>query len=102
MNRPIHVACWKGDVATVRTHLENGIDVNIRSLQGGWMPLHFATLWGRVDVVKLLLEYNADCDIETEQGYKPLDILSIDLSDMEGVPININGYNEIRDLLNPQ
>jgi ankyrin repeat protein len=51
--------------------LEKGANANARDDYGG-MPLHVATAWGRVDIVKLLIKKGVDVDVKNNSGLTPL------------------------------
>jgi len=69
-NRPIHLACFRGNLADVIALLEGGADVNaVGDL--GCTPLHEAAGQGHIDVVKLLLEKGASPSIRDEFGNTP-------------------------------
>ncbi|MXW65173.1 MAG: hypothetical protein F4Y00_01730 [Bacteroidetes bacterium SB0662_bin_6] len=66
---PIHTAIREGDIETVRTLIDIGVDINekvgrnfaIRSHRG-FTPLHMATTYGETEIIKLLIEKGADVD----------------------------------------
>jgi hypothetical protein len=64
---PLLAAVWTDNYKMVQFLLENGADVN--SLGRGWeTALGFASWIGKEDVVKLLLEYDADVDLGFEDS----------------------------------
>ena len=70
----LHWAALKGDVATCRTLLEGGADVNARSIVQQNTPLH--EVWnggGQPQVARLLVSYGADVNaVERFYGMTPL------------------------------
>jgi hypothetical protein len=51
--------------------LERGMDVNARR-NDHETPLHVASYFGRLEIVRLLLDHGADANVETKQGLKLL------------------------------
>ena len=51
--------------------LERGVDVNTRR-KGNFTPLHVACHFGKLEIVRLLLDHGADANAETEHGLKLL------------------------------
>jgi ankyrin repeat protein len=62
-----------GDTARVIEFLKHGADVNARDKYGS-TPLHWATYYGHVEVVRLLLELGADPTVRNNDGKSPLDV----------------------------
>ena len=60
-------AAEKGSYEVVKVLLEHGANCNWKKLDGT-TPLYFATVQGKVDVMKLLLEYKADVFASTTLG----------------------------------
>jgi ankyrin repeat protein len=50
------------DGSVLRLLLEHGADIHAQSL-GGWIPLHWASFNGALEVVRLLLELGADIEV---------------------------------------
>lgn len=67
----LHVAAHNGDVATAKTLLDGGSDVNARE---AWdeTPLHFAARRGSAEICSLLLNAGADVNASNEAGATPL------------------------------
>ena len=38
----------------------------------GWVPLLWAIYWNNIDIVKLLIEYGADVNVQNKNGTSPL------------------------------
>ena len=72
---PLHEACKEGCLENAKLLLENGANVNALTARGN-TPLMF--LANRDDhdpkFVKLLLKYNAKCDIENNNSMRAIDI----------------------------
>lgn len=56
----------------VKSLLKKGADVNIRDKEKSDTPLIIAALHGRVDIVQLLLEYDANVNTKQEDGMTAL------------------------------
>jgi ankyrin repeat protein len=62
----------QGGVRVAKILLERGADVNTRR-KNDWTPLHFASYFGNVEIVRLLLDHGANLDAATgNMGEKPL------------------------------
>ena len=66
-NRPLHLACYRGNIADVIALVEGGADVNASGDLGS-NPLHEAVAQGHVDVIKYLLERGASPNLANEFG----------------------------------
>lgn len=62
----------RGDINTVRQLLETGIGANFS--MNGTTPLHMATEKGYSNIVKLLIENNANLLAQNANGQTPLDV----------------------------
>lgn len=63
---PIVLSTLAGNIENIKLLLENGAQLNTNVF--GIFPLHFACAMNRIDIVKLLLEYNANTNIKNEEG----------------------------------
>ncbi|XP_077399815.1 ankyrin repeat and sterile alpha motif domain-containing protein 1B isoform X5 [Vanacampus margaritifer] len=70
---PLHLAARNGHRSTAQTLLEAGMDVNCVTENGS--ALHEAALFGKMDVVRLLLDSGIDTHLRDSQGRTALDIL---------------------------
>lgn len=85
-NRPIHLACYRGNMADLVALVEGGADVNAAGDLGS-TPLHEAAEEGHIDVVKFLLEKGAARHIKNEFGNTASDAATL------------RGWDEIAKLL---
>jgi ankyrin repeat protein len=68
---PLHWAAMIGHVDIARLLLQNGANVNARSI-GGNTPLHWAAYQGNVDILHLLVENGADLEAQDTDGWRAL------------------------------
>ncbi|MEH6462280.1 ankyrin repeat domain-containing protein [Chitinimonas sp. JJ19] len=78
-NRPIHVACVRGDISEINALLDGGADVNVVG-EFGNTPLHEAVGQGHCDVVRLLLDAGALFTLKND-----FDETALDLALMKGL-----------------
>ncbi len=55
--------------------LDHGADVSLWA--EGWTPLHNAVLFGKTEIVKVLLANGADVNSKTNEGKTPSDLARI-------------------------
>jgi len=67
----LHAAVEEGSIDTVKSLLEQGVDINARDASNK-TPLHRAAAKGNFDVVRLLIEQGAEVDPCDELGRTPL------------------------------
>ena len=72
----LHLAARDGNVERVQEIIEgrNGqVKVSINTQNAiGQTPIHLAAKWGRLDVIKFLIEAGADLEIKDRKGRTPL------------------------------
>lgn len=68
----LHLAARQGYIETVEALLEAGADVNALSAGDKTSPLLIATINGRFDLGKVLLDHGADPNLASEAGATPL------------------------------
>jgi uncharacterized protein len=71
-DRPLHVACVRGDLEEVEALVEGGADVNAPGEHGN-TPLHEAVSQAHKEVIKYLLERGAIRSSTNEFGETPSD-----------------------------
>ncbi|VEN34928.1 unnamed protein product [Callosobruchus maculatus] len=72
---PLHLASRNGHRAVVEVLLRAGFGVNMRTKAG--TALHEAALYGKADVVRVLLEHGADTAARDSQGRTVFDLLGM-------------------------
>ncbi|XP_041833007.1 ankyrin repeat and sterile alpha motif domain-containing protein 1B isoform X2 [Melanotaenia boesemani] len=73
LHSPLHLAARNGHHSTIQTLLEAGMDVNCVTENGS--ALHEAALFGKMDVVRLLLDSGINTSLRDSQGRTALEIL---------------------------
>jgi hypothetical protein len=68
---PLHYAAYNGHVEISRLLLQNGAEVNVKSISGS-TPLHYAAYNGHVDILHLLVENGADLEAQNNGGERAL------------------------------
>jgi ankyrin repeat protein len=71
----LHTAAEEGNVDTVKSLLELGVDIDARDASN-WTPLHEAAAKSKIDVVRLLIERHAEVDSRENGGWTPLHLSS--------------------------
>ncbi|PIA32909.1 hypothetical protein AQUCO_04300094v1 [Aquilegia coerulea] len=78
-----------GSEPCVRLLASAGADVNHKEIRGGLTALHMAAGYVRPGVVKTLLEFDADPEVEDDKGRTPLDLArEVLLSTPKGNPMH--------------
>lgn len=67
----LHLAAKRGDQAIVRTLIDAGAEVNVKSATGQTL-LHEAVIGGSVDVVRSVLGYGVDLEARNNDNKTPL------------------------------
>ena len=66
-------AIAEGNQETVRSLIQDGVDINTRDLVG-WTPLMVAAAQGSISTVQILIEAGADINAKTREGQTALNI----------------------------
>ncbi len=64
----IHTAIVSGNLEAVQQHIAAGSDINIKDPFGGSSPLISATVFGKEDIAKALIDAGADLNIQNNDG----------------------------------
>ncbi len=64
----LHTAVLKNDIKAVKQHIAAKSDLNIKESFGGSTPLISATLFGRKEIAKLLIDAGANLNIQNNEG----------------------------------
>jgi len=73
----LSLACLHGNIVAARKLLKAGANPNRVALSTGTTPLHDAVAGGHHDVLKLLLQFNADQTVRDEAGKTPLHVCCV-------------------------
>lgn len=77
----------EGDVEAIRSSLDNNAGLANARLWQGWTLLHCAALIGDTGTVELLIEHNADVNVQSNDGQSPLHCAAAcGYSHFEGLP----------------
>jgi Ankyrin repeats (3 copies) len=75
-NTPLDYASRSGhrnDARVARLLIAHGADPNSRESSRGFTPLHRASRFGRIEIVRLLIEHGANVEAKDDEGRTPLD-----------------------------
>lgn len=64
----LHTAVLKNDIKAVKEHIKSKSDLNIKEPMGGSTPLISASLFGKTEIAKLLINAGANLDIQNNDG----------------------------------
>jgi ankyrin repeat protein len=70
----VHDAAKNGDLAKVKEILSKNPELITTQNEDGKTPLHLATGWGRIDVMKYLISLKVDLNIKNKDGGTPLHV----------------------------
>lgn len=99
-------AAMDGDLKTVQMLLADGVDINIKITADGGNALLIASYYGHTDIVKLLLEREADVNVKNTDGVSALRMASqeghtdiVKLLLERGADVNIKSTNGVTALM---
>jgi uncharacterized protein len=75
-DRPLHVACLRGNLEEVEALIRGGAAVNATG-EFDNTPLHQAVQQGHGAIVKFLLEHGASTDAKNALGQTPVDVATL-------------------------
>jgi uncharacterized protein len=78
-NTPLMLAAWDGRTPAIDALLAAGADVH-RANQYGYTALRFASLYGRLDAARVLLDAGARTDVRDKEGKRPVDMVRVPLA----------------------
>jgi ankyrin repeat protein len=64
----IHTAVTNNDIETIKQHIVAKSNINEKDPFGGSSPLISASLFGKTEIVKLLVDAGADLNIQNNEG----------------------------------
>ncbi len=70
----LHTAVLKGNMAALKQHIAAGSDLNVKENMGGSTPLIMATLLGKTDMAKALIDAGANLNLKNNDGSTALHI----------------------------
>jgi len=69
--RPVHLAAWNGNAASLVTLMKYQVDPDVQD-EMGWTPLHYAVAHGHITCAWILLDFGATVDSVDFVGNTPL------------------------------
>ncbi|MHC9543343.1 MAG: ankyrin repeat domain-containing protein [Vulcanimicrobiota bacterium] len=91
---PLHEAAYNGEIDSALKLLRSGSDINARTQNGKWTPLHMAVEEYKKEMVEFLLTQGANPDMKDESGETPLH-LAADNDDIECVKMLIQHHANV-------
>jgi len=64
----IHTATFLGDMKAIQQHIDAGSDLNVKEPTFGSTPLISASVFGKTEVAKALIEAGADINLQNNEG----------------------------------
>lgn len=64
----IHTAVVTGNVEAVKQHIAAGSDINVKDPFGGSSPLISASVFGKTEIAKILMDAGADLNFQNNDG----------------------------------
>lgn len=64
----IHAATFMGDLDAIRQHIAAGSDLNVKEPSVGSSPLISASVFGKTEVARALIEAGADVNLQNNEG----------------------------------
>lgn len=68
----LHTAVLKNDIKAVKQHIAAKSDLNIKEAMGGSTPLISASLFGKTEIAKLLINAGANLNIQNNDGFNTI------------------------------
>jgi hypothetical protein len=78
----LFLAASNGDLATAKTALKKGAEINSRHIDDN-TPLHAAAVESQMDMVKWLIQNGADVNAKNKYGYTPLMVVAFESGSAE-------------------
>jgi ankyrin repeat protein len=72
LNTALHIAILKNNFEVTKILLENEINIDTRTSEGGYAPIHLAACNESSEILELILKYIKNIDIEDQIGFTPL------------------------------
>ncbi|WP_232829111.1 ankyrin repeat domain-containing protein [Aureibaculum luteum] len=70
----IQTAIMSGDLSIVKQHIAAGTNINMKDQMSGATPLISAATFGKINMVKILMEAKADLNIKNNDGASALHV----------------------------
>lgn len=64
----IHTAVVKGDISAIKQHIAAKSDLNLKEPMGGSTPLISASVFGKTEIAKLLIDAGALLNVQNNEG----------------------------------
>lgn len=91
---PLHEAAYNGEIDSALKLLRSGSDINAKTQDSKWTPLHLAVVEHKKEMVEFLLTHGANPDMKDESGETPLH-LAADNDDIECVKMLIQHHANV-------